>query len=350
MQKFNISDRMTVKELKQQFKDAYSITLRVYKGKVLADDNDTLAMVSTGKVPNGELQYSHFPMRSIFYRFFENNLADFFGIKIEAYDVEDKEPLENVKKHMKLYGLKGGDDVYWKFISKNDEGDVNTLHTFKLLFTTKGGCGVEIAPIDTEEYNVDDIVYDDVSEIAYDSDYIANAAISKKFKGSFQIEVYDDEDKLVYANNKFNDFIFISNAKQFDTPEKIRASLTSEDSCLIKLKCENRWEEEKKSIELGDYLALCHGLKWITYTYTIKDTEFDPSKLLFVRNAALDGLISDFASDAKHIFYNNDYLEVSEEPDSWDEYGTFISIERKANDKWEMLRDIEEEEEEEEDW
>ena len=350
MNKFNISDRMTVKELKQQFKDAYSITLRVYKGKVLADDNDTLAMVSTGKVPNGELQYSHFPMQSTLYKFFKNNIADLFGIKIEVFDVEDKEPLKNVKKHMELYGLKGEGEVYWKFTSQNDECEDNTFHTFRMVFTTKGGCDIEIAPIDTEEYNIDDIVYDDVAEIAYDSDYIANGTIDKDFDGPFQIEVYDEEDKLVYANNKFDDFIFICNANQFDNPENIRISLTSEDSCLIKLKCENRWEEERNNTEQGDYLVLCHDLKWITYTYAIKDREFDPSKLLFVRNADLDGLISDCTSDATHIFYNNDFLEVTEGPDCWDEYGTSISIKRKDNDRWEMLRDIEEEGEDEEDW
>jgi hypothetical protein len=50
MADFNISGRMSVKALKNQFKNTFGLELRVYKGKQFADESETLARVSDKKV------------------------------------------------------------------------------------------------------------------------------------------------------------------------------------------------------------------------------------------------------------------------------------------------------------
>ena len=50
MAEFDISGRMSVKTLKNQFKNTFGLELRVYKGKQFADESATLASISEKKV------------------------------------------------------------------------------------------------------------------------------------------------------------------------------------------------------------------------------------------------------------------------------------------------------------
>ena len=50
MADFDISGRMKVKTLKANFKKEFGSTLRVYKGKIFADDDATIASIAGKKI------------------------------------------------------------------------------------------------------------------------------------------------------------------------------------------------------------------------------------------------------------------------------------------------------------
>lgn len=54
MAEFNISGRMSVARLQNQFKDSYGLGLRVYNGQKMADESATLASISDKKVEDFE--------------------------------------------------------------------------------------------------------------------------------------------------------------------------------------------------------------------------------------------------------------------------------------------------------
>jgi len=67
MSDFNISGRMSVAGLKNQFKSSYGLELRVYKGPKLADAKATLASLSDKRVEdfecNGNTKVANFEAR-----------------------------------------------------------------------------------------------------------------------------------------------------------------------------------------------------------------------------------------------------------------------------------------------
>lgn len=86
MSEFKIDGRMKVKKLKELFKNEYGGTLRIYKGKSLADDNDTLASIrSEDGVKGGGLvcRASRTVGR------FEKEMKEVFGIKVQVATPDD---------------------------------------------------------------------------------------------------------------------------------------------------------------------------------------------------------------------------------------------------------------------
>lgn len=67
MAEFSISGRMSVGNLQKQFKNAFGLTLRVYKGNNFADASATLASISDKKVEDvsciGSIQVGNFEER-----------------------------------------------------------------------------------------------------------------------------------------------------------------------------------------------------------------------------------------------------------------------------------------------
>ena len=81
MAEFNINGRMTVSSLRNQFKDAFGATLRVYKGAKFAPENATLASIRSGEnikggelICKGNLQVGNF----------EAKMKDIFGITVKV--------------------------------------------------------------------------------------------------------------------------------------------------------------------------------------------------------------------------------------------------------------------------
>jgi hypothetical protein len=50
-----VSGRMKVKTLKKDFKEAFGIEIRIYKGKAFADDSVTLASIRSGDAKGGDV-------------------------------------------------------------------------------------------------------------------------------------------------------------------------------------------------------------------------------------------------------------------------------------------------------
>ena len=81
-----VSGRMTVKRLKENFKNDFGGTLRVYDGREKADDNATLASIRRNEdAKGGELVCNgHLTVGS-----FERRMRDIFGIKVQVATPDD---------------------------------------------------------------------------------------------------------------------------------------------------------------------------------------------------------------------------------------------------------------------
>ena len=81
-----VSGRMTVKRLKENFKNEFGGTLRVYDGREKADDNATLASIRRNEdAKGGELVCNgHLTVGS-----FERRMRDIFGIKVQVATPDD---------------------------------------------------------------------------------------------------------------------------------------------------------------------------------------------------------------------------------------------------------------------
>ena len=81
-----VSGRMTVKRLKENFKNEFGGTLRVYDGRAKADDNATLASIRRNEDAKGEklVCNGHLTVGS-----FERRMRDIFGIKVQVATPDD---------------------------------------------------------------------------------------------------------------------------------------------------------------------------------------------------------------------------------------------------------------------
>jgi hypothetical protein len=77
MAQFSISGRMTVKTLKSQFASTYGLELRVYKGNNFADENATLASISSKKVDDFECK------SNMLVGNFEGRFKESTGLKVQ---------------------------------------------------------------------------------------------------------------------------------------------------------------------------------------------------------------------------------------------------------------------------
>jgi hypothetical protein len=79
MAEFKIDGRMTVRKLKESFKNEFSGTLRVYNGRELADDAATLASIR--KIDNVKVgDYICRASRTV--GKFEEEMKEVFGIRV----------------------------------------------------------------------------------------------------------------------------------------------------------------------------------------------------------------------------------------------------------------------------
>ena len=91
MADLKISGRMKVKTLKKEFKNAFGSTLRVYNGVRFADEDATLASIRDENAKGGEFGIHG---RTLIGNF-EKKMKEFFGIKVQVADKNDKNLLPN---------------------------------------------------------------------------------------------------------------------------------------------------------------------------------------------------------------------------------------------------------------
>ncbi len=83
MAEFTISGRMKVKTVKANFKDAFGVGLRIYKGKKFADDEATISSLRE-KTGSDDLKiHGNMLVKSV-----EENINNIFGITVQ---VENKQ-------------------------------------------------------------------------------------------------------------------------------------------------------------------------------------------------------------------------------------------------------------------
>lgn len=97
MADINVSGRMLVKTLKNQFKEEFGSTLRVYKGIKLganfADDEATLASIREGEdaEKSGELVIQG----NMHVKTFEEKFKDIFGVQVQVATPDDSKLAQN---------------------------------------------------------------------------------------------------------------------------------------------------------------------------------------------------------------------------------------------------------------
>ena len=207
---------------------------------------------------------------------------------------------------------------------------------FRVEITTKGSFEVEVAPIDTDEYDVDEITSDDFDDFMDYSDYICNCALGDEWEGQFEMKVFDDSDNVVYESGDFCEFLFVTDAEQTedeDFPSTVDPKKAAEE--WVK-----RWAEDGGGQEPGTYAVRRHEIKWLSFSFGIEDEKCDPSKLLFVSNKKLKGLVYDYMTDPYHMFYEDKFVEAKLD-EEYDEYGykDFV-MEKSENGWWKEIREI----------
>lgn len=86
MAEFKIDGRMTVRKLKENFKNEFEGTLRVYNGREKADDNATLASIRK----NDDMKVGEYVCRaSRTVGKFEKEMLEVFGIKVQVASPDD---------------------------------------------------------------------------------------------------------------------------------------------------------------------------------------------------------------------------------------------------------------------
>ena len=85
MADFKIDGRMTVRKLKENFKNEFEGTLRVYNGRELADDKATLAAIRKGDAKGGEFVCR--ASRTV--GKFEQEMKEVFGIRVQVASPDD---------------------------------------------------------------------------------------------------------------------------------------------------------------------------------------------------------------------------------------------------------------------
>ncbi len=91
MADLKITGRMKVKTLKNDFKDAFGATLRVYNGARFADDDDTIASIRKGDAKGGEFSANG----NTKVENFEKKVKELFGVKVQVATKDDSALADN---------------------------------------------------------------------------------------------------------------------------------------------------------------------------------------------------------------------------------------------------------------
>lgn len=91
MAEIKLTGNMKVKSLRNQFKEAFGSTLRVYNGARFADDEATLASIRAKDAKGGELAVKG----NMQVGNFENKVKELYGIKVQVANADDSALADN---------------------------------------------------------------------------------------------------------------------------------------------------------------------------------------------------------------------------------------------------------------
>lgn len=211
-------------------------------------------------------------------------------------------------------------------------------HKYRIVLITKGALDIEVAQICEEECDVENMSTDETMDMLYYGDYILNCGLGDEWSGHFSLTVYDETDNVVYETEDYNSIRFVASSDDLADYDEF-ASKDNLPSIIQKL--EKCWAAESDTMEQGLYVAGFHEMKWLEYSFTFEDYEFDAAKLFFVSNREVEGMAYDYMTDPGHLFYGDDFLKPECCQDSEDEYGTNYSLlEKSGKGYWEEIRGI----------
>lgn len=211
-------------------------------------------------------------------------------------------------------------------------------HKYRIELVTKGALDIEVAQICEEECDVENISSDEVWDLLGYGDYILNCGLGDEWSGHFSLKVYDETDNVVYETDDYSAIRFVTSSDDLANDDEF-ASKDNLPSIIQKL--EKSWAAESDAMEPGLYVAGFHEMKWLEYSFTFEDYEFDVAKLFFVSNREVEGMAYDHMTDLGHLFYGDDVLKPECCQDSEDEYGTYFSLlEKNDQGYWEEIREI----------
>lgn len=341
---FKIDGRMTVRKLKENFKNEFEGTLRVYDGRELADDKATLAAIRKGEAKGGELVCR--ASRTV--GKFEEEMKEVFGIRVQVASPDDYvlaldgitlANLKNIKKNATKADMEELVAYKRKGSSESEKAEnTSDKKKFRIELITKGSYGIEVAPIDTDEYDIEDMSFDEAEEyIMDDSDYIANFTFLDEEQ--FELKVYNESDEVVYESNDFCDLRFYGSDSDIREEDDFDADADLQNFAE---KVGNRYNEELYEIESGTYIAQYHEIKWMKHTFMVEDYEFDADKLIFVGNGKIEGLVHDCLTDARHLYYDYKLLEEEDGDFDYDEYGSALyAVEKDEDGCWSEISEFE---------
>lgn len=92
MADFSISGKQKVKTVRANFKKEFSSTLRIYNGVKFADDDASIASISSKKVDSGSEVKANGNMKV---GNFEKQMEDVYGIKVQVASPDDSKLVDN---------------------------------------------------------------------------------------------------------------------------------------------------------------------------------------------------------------------------------------------------------------
>lgn len=210
---------------------------------------------------------------------------------------------------------------------------------FTVELSTKGAFDIEIALIEDEEIDVDDLSFNDAEELLLSGEYLTSGAFSDDYPLPFRLVVYDENHREVFKRENVNDIHIIHEAESVLDDDDITSNANLQTVLQEWEKC---WEKEKEAVNPGIYVVAWDEMKWLTYRFIVEDDVFDPGKLFFVMDKKLEGLVYDDMTEPNHIFYDNKFVDVEDCNESSEEFGISIHImERCEEGYWDDIREVE---------
>ncbi|MBR5146285.1 MAG: hypothetical protein IKW54_01510 [Bacteroidales bacterium] len=245
-----------------------------------------------------------------------------------------------------------------------EKGEVqksSDLKEFTIKILTKGTNDIEFGMLKFEDGVDKDKALDEIYVEGWDIvcpegvnqgglEYIASNCIGDEWEGDFQLEVFDENEDLVYESDEnfgiqmvdpwsYLDYIDSYYECEEDIPD-LETAKKINDTILEKAKNDVGFMQE------GYCVVGIHETKWRNMEFKIEDNEFSVNKLLFVQNPGVEGVGFDYNSDSNHVMYGDKFLEniYDDDDDLIDEYGTsfYLAQIKKCGEKhrFEIIREL----------